>query len=706
MDLKHVRNIGIIAHIDAGKTTTSERILFYTGRNYKIGEVHEGEATMDWMEQERERGITITSAATQCHWKATVPGEGKDPVDIVINLIDTPGHVDFTAEVERSLRVLDGGVVVFDGSQGVEPQSETVWRQADKYHVPRLAFINKMDKTGGDFYMSLASIHDRLSKTAVAIQLPIGAENTFEGLVDLVAKKAYYFRGDHGATIEEGDIPADLTDEVAEYRAVLMEKVAEANDDLIDAFLENGALTDEQLIMGIRNATVTGKIYPVLCGSSLKNVGVQRVLDAVVAYLPSPLDIPAVKALDPVTEQPIERLADNNEPLAALAFKIATDPFVGKLTFVRVYSGVIKSGTSIYNPRTGNKERVGRLVRLHANSRQEIEQVEAGDIAAVIGLKEARTGDTLCDEEKPVRLEAISFAEPVIMIAIEPKTKVDHEKMGIALQKLMEEDPTFRVKTNEETNQTIISGMGELHLDIIVDRMRREFKVETSVGKPQVAYRETITKEIEGEGKYIKQTGGRGQYGHVVFKLIPQEPGKGYEFINSVVGGRIPREFISPCDKGFQEGLSRGILAGFPVVDVKVDLLDGSYHDVDSSEMAYKFAASIGFQEAARKADPVILEPIMKVEVTTPENFLGDVMGDLNSRRGMILGTTDRGMAKVVAAEVPLASMFGYATDLRSMTQGRASYAMEPSHYSKVPRNVAEEIIASRAGVTVSRSNG
>ena len=706
MDLKHVRNIGIIAHIDAGKTTTSERILFYTGRSYKIGEVHEGEATMDWMEQERERGITITAAATQCHWKGIIPGEGSEPIDITINLIDTPGHVDFTAEVERSLRVLDGGVVVFDGSQGVEPQSETVWRQADKYHVPRLAFVNKMDKTGGDFYMSLASIHERLSKDAVAIQLPIGAERDFKGIVDLVLKKAFIFEGKHGEEIKEIPMPEDMVQDVNEYRAVLMEKVAEANDDLIDKYLENGALTDEELFMGIRKATTAGKIYPVLCGSSLQNVGVQFVLNAVAAYLPSPLDIPSIKGVEPTSNEPMERKNSNDEPFSALAFKIATDPFVGRLVFVRVYSGVLKSGTAVYNPRTNNKERIGRLVRLHANSREEIQQIEAGDIGAVIGLKEIRTGDTLCDETKPIRLESINFAEPVISQAIEPKTKADQEKMGMALSKLVEEDPTLRVHTDDETNQTIIAGMGELHLDIIVDRMRREFKVETNVGKPQVAYRETITKEVEGEHKYIKQTGGRGQYGHVIFKMFPQEPGKGYEFVNSVVGGRIPREFISPCDKGFQEGMSRGILAGYPVVDVKVELLDGSYHDVDSSEMAFKFAASIGFQEAAKRADPVILEPIMKVEVTCPESYLGDVMGDLNSRRGMIEGQFDRGTAKIITAKVPLSQMFGYATELRSMTQGRASYAMEPSHYFKVPKNVADEIAASRAGVAVSRSNG
>jgi elongation factor G len=556
MGLNNVRNIGIIAHIDAGKTTTSERILFYTGKNYKIGEVHEGEATMDWMEQERERGITITAAATQCQWRAKTVEDQE--IDCIINLIDTPGHVDFTAEVERSLRVLDGGCVVFDGSQGVEPQSETVWRQADKYHVPRLAFINKMDKTGGDFFMSLASIHDRLSKNAVAIQLPIGSENTFRGIIDLVAKKAYKFEGEHGEQRIDIEIPKDMEQDVAEYRAVLMEKVAEMNNDLTDAYLENGALTDAELKHGIREGTVGNKIYPVLCGSSLKNMGVQLMLDAVVAYLPSPLDIPPAKGHNPKTDAEEFRKPENGEPLAALAFKIATDPFVGKLTFIRVYSGVLTSGSFVFNPRTNNRERIGRIVRLHANQRAEVDKIEAGDIGAAIGLKEARTGDTLCSEEKPVRLEAITFADPVISIAVEPKTKADQEKMGIALQKLSEEDPTFRVHTDDETSQTIISGMGELHLDIIVDRMKREFKVETNVGKPQVAYRETIQKEIEHEEKYIKQTGGRGQYAHIVFTLVPQEPGKGYEFENDVVGGRIPREFISPCDRGFQEGMSRG----------------------------------------------------------------------------------------------------------------------------------------------------
>jgi elongation factor G len=654
---------------------------------------------MDWMEQEQERGITITAAATQCQWKAhTVDGK---EITATLNLIDTPGHVDFTAEVERSLRVLDGGVVVFDGSQGVEPQSETVWRQADKYHVPRLAFINKMDKTGGDFYMSLGSIHDRLSKNGVAIQLPIGAESEFSGIIDLVAKKAYTFEGKNGEIRKEIPIPEDMQNQVTEYRATLMEKVAEnSTNDLMDKFLENGALTDDELRQGIRIATVANKIYPVVCGSSLQNMGVQLVLDAVVAYLPSPLDIPPVKGKSPKTEAEEDRKASNDEPMAAIAFKIATDPFVGRLTFIRVYSGVLKSGTAVLNSRTGNKERIGRIVRLHANHRQEIDKIEAGDIGAVIGLKDTRTGDTICDEAKPIILESITFAEPVISLAVEPKTKADQEKMGVALQKLTEEDPTLRVRSDEETGQTILSGMGELHLDIIVDRMKREFKVETNVGKPQVAYRETIQKQIDHEEKYIKQSGGRGQYGHVVFTLVPQEPGKGYEFVDEIVSGRIPREFIKPCDQGFQEGMSRGILAGYPVVDVKVILTDGSYHDVDSNEFAFKMCASIGFQAAAKKADPVILEPVMKVEVVTPENFFGDIMGDINARRGLVLDTSDRGMAKVVSAQVPLAEMFGYATDMRSMTQGRASYSMEPSHYAKVPKNVAEEVIAARGGGT------
>ncbi len=696
MDLKNVRNIGIIAHIDAGKTTTSERILFYTGKNYKIGEVHEGEATMDWMEQEQERGITITSAATQCMWKSKFQN-----VDTVttINLIDTPGHVDFTAEVERSLRVLDGGVAVFDGSQGVEPQSETVWRQADKYHVPRLAFVNKMDKIGGDFYMSLQSIHDRLSKSAVAIQIPVGAESDFSGIIDLVEEEMVTFEGEHGEKHIHQPVPEDMKADVAKYRQIMMEKAAEgAGEELMDKFLTNGTLTKDEIKAALRQGTVSGKTFPVLCGSSLKNMGVQLVLDAVVNYLPNPLDVPPSKGTNPETGAEEFRKPENSEPLSCLAFKIATDPFVGRLTFIRVYSGILKTGTYCHNSRNGAKERIGRLVRLHANNRTEIDQIEAGDIGAAIGLKDTRTGDTLCDESKPIQLESITFAEPVISLAIEPKTKADQEKMGIALQKLAEEDPTLRVRSDEETGQTILAGMGELHLDIIMDRMKREFKVESNSGKPQVAYRETIQKTVEHEEKYIKQTGGRGQYGHVLFTISPQEHGKGYLFENSVVGGRIPREYITPCDKGFQEGLSRGVLAGFPMVDVKVELTDGSYHDVDSSEMAFKICASIGVQAAAKKADPVILEPIMKVEVVCPEEYFGDVMGDVSSRRGLIKDTGSRGMAKTVLCEVPLASMFGYATELRSMTQGRASYSMEPSHYAKVPKNAADEVIAARAG--------
>jgi elongation factor G len=696
MDLKNVRNIGIIAHIDAGKTTTSERILFYTGKNYKIGEVHEGEATMDWMEQEQERGITITSAATQCQWKSKFRGVD---TETTINLIDTPGHVDFTAEVERSLRVLDGGVAVFDGSQGVEPQSETVWRQADKYRVPRLAFVNKMDKIGGDFFMSLQSIYDRLTKDAVAIQIPVGAESDFTGIIDLVEEEMVTFEGEHGEKHVHHPIPEDMKEVTAKYRKLMLDKAAEFLPEAeMEKYLETGVLSKAELREGLRAGTTTGKMFPVLCGSSLKNMGVQLVLDAVVHYLPSPLDIPALTAKEVGTENEIILKPDNNQPLALLAFKIATDPFVGKLTFVRVYSGVLTSGSYVVNSRKGNKERIGRLVRLHANSRTEIDKIEAGDIGAVIGLKDTRTGDTLCSDDQPLELESITFAEPVISIAIEPKTKADQEKMGIALQKLGEEDPTFRVRTDDETSQTIISGMGELHLDILMDRMRREFKVETNSGKPQVAYRETVQKAIEHEEKYVKQSGGRGQYGHVVFRLMPQEPGKGYEFDNQVVGGRIPREYIEPCNKGFQEGLSRGVIAGFPMVDVKVELTDGSYHDVDSSEMAFKICASIGVQEAAKKADPVLLEPVMKVEVVTPEEFFGDVMGDLSSRRGMVKDTGSRGLAKTVLAEVPLAAMFGYATELRSMTQGRASYSMEPSHYAKVPKNVADEVVAARKG--------
>ncbi len=690
-DLSKLRNIGIIAHIDAGKTTVTERILFYTGKTYKIGEVHEGAATMDWMEQEKERGITITAAATTCFW--TTP----DGTNHRINIIDTPGHVDFTVEVERSLRVLDGGVAVFDGAMGVEPQSETVWRQADKYEVPRIAFINKMDKIGGDFYMSLDSIHTRLNPHAVAIQLPIGLENGFKGVVDLVEKKAYEFEGQHGEITKEVEIPEDMKENVAKFHAILLEKVAETDDNLMEKFIEGTEPSVEELKAAIRRATIASKIYPVLCGTALQNKGVQLVLNAVCAYLPSPKDVPPIVGTDPKTGEKITRAPEDSEPFSALAFKIATDPFVGSLCFFRVYSGRLDSGSYIVNQSTGNQERVGRLLQMHANTRQEIKTVKAGDIAAIVGLKKTTTGNTLCDPNKPILLESITFPEPVIRIAVEPKTKADQEKMGMALQKLAEEDPTFRVNSDEETGQTIIAGMGELHLDILVDRMRREFKVEANIGAPQVAYRETVTTEVKMEEKYAKQSGGRGQYGHVFLKVTPQEPGKGYEFVNAIVGGKIPREYITPVDKGVQEAMARGIIAGYPVVDVKVELFDGSYHDVDSSEMAFKIAGSICFQNAVKKASPVILEPIMNVEVTVPENYFGDVMGNINSRRGQIQESGDRGLIKFIKATIPLGNMFGYATDLRSMTQGRGNYTMEFGHYEKVPNNVAEEIIAKRS---------
>ncbi len=691
-DLNRLRNIGIIAHIDAGKTTVTERILFYTGRIHKVGETHEGESQMDWMEQERERGITITSAATTCYWKTTDTGE-----EHRINIIDTPGHVDFTAEVERSLRVLDGGVAVFDGAMGVEPQSETVWRQADKYKVPRLAFINKMDKMGGDFYMSLKSIHERLNPNAVAIQLPIGAESDFEGVIDLIERKAYKFEGERGEKITEVEIPEDMKEKVEEYRATLIEKVAENDDTLMEKFIEGEEISVEEIKKAIRNATVANKIYPVLCGTALQNKGVQLVINAVCAYLPSPKDLPPMTGEDPKTGEPISRNLDETEPFAALAFKIATDPFVGSLCFFRVYSGVLEAGSYVVNMSTGNKERIGRILKMHANSREEVKVVRAGDIGAIVGLKKTTTGDTLCDPNHPILLENITFPEPVIRIAVEPKTKADQEKMGVALQKLAEEDPTFRVNTDEETGQTIIAGMGELHLDIIVDRMKREFKVEANVGAPQVAYRETITQEITMEEKYAKQSGGRGQYGHVFLRVTPQEPGEGYEFVNSIVGGKIPKEYIPAVDKGIQEAMSRGIMAGYPVVDVKAELYDGSYHDVDSSEMAFKVAASICFQNAVKQAGPVILEPIMDVEVTVPDDYFGDVMGNINSRRGQIIESGDRGLIKFIKATIPLAEMFGYATDLRSMTQGRGNYTMEFGHYEKVPSNIAEDIISKKA---------
>ncbi|HSX14915.1 MAG TPA: elongation factor G [Candidatus Saccharimonadales bacterium] len=685
--LEQTRNIGIIAHIDAGKTTVTERVLFYTGRTHKIGEVHEGEATMDWMEQERERGITITSAATTCFWD-----------DHRINIIDTPGHVDFTVEVERSLRVLDGGVTVFDGVAGVEPQSETVWRQADKYNVPRICFVNKMDRTGADFYADLKSIWDRLNKNAVAVQLPIGAETNFQGLIDLISLKAIVYKDEIGKVFEENEIPEDMRAKADEYRATMVERIAETDEALTEKFLNGEDISAPELVAALRAAVISNQLYPVLCGSALKNKGVQQLLDAVNAYLPSPLDVPAIKGEDPKTGDEIERSPSDGEPFAALAFKIATDPFVGKLAFFRVYSGSLKSGSYVLNASTGQKERIGRILRMHANSREEVAEVYSGEIAAAVGLKSTTTGNTLCDPAHPIVLESITFPEPVISIAIEPKTKADQEKMSLALQRLAEEDPTFRVRSDDETGQTLIAGMGELHLDIIVDRMRREFKVEANVGKPQVAYRETIKKTAEVEGKYVRQSGGRGQYGHVWLELSPQEPGAGFEFENAIVGGVIPREYITPVENGIKEAMNNGVLAGYPVVDIKAKLYDGSYHEVDSSEMAFKIAGSMALQEGVRRADPIILEPVMKVEVITPEEFMGDVIGDLNSKRGRIEQMDDRtGGIKVVDAFVPLAEMFGYTTTLRSMTQGRASSSMEFDHYEEVPRNVADEIIGKHA---------
>jgi elongation factor G len=687
--LEKTRNIGIMAHIDAGKTTTSERILFYTGKKHKIGEVHEGEATMDWMEQEKERGITITSAATTCFWKGHR-----------INLIDTPGHVDFTVEVERSLRVLDGACAVFDASQGVEPQSETVWHQADKYNVPRIAFVNKMDKLGADFYMSLASINERLSKDAYAIQLPIGQEGTFSGLIDLIEEKAYKFEGEKGQNIIEIPIPEDMKEKVKEYRAKMLEKIAEANDDLMARFLNAGTFTVEEIRGAIRTLVIASKMYPVLCGSALANIGVQLMLDAVTYFLPSPLDVPPLKGHDLITGEEMTRKVDDSEPFSALAFKIATDPFVGKLVFFRVYSGHLSAGSYVYNSTKEKKERIGRLVRLHANSREDVTDVYAGEIAAAIGLKDVVTGDTICDEDKPIVLEKIVFADPVISMAIEPKTKADQERIGMAMQKLAEEDPTFKVHTDPETLQTIISGMGELHLDIIVDRMKREFKVDANVGAPQVAYKEAIRSSAEAEGKHVKQSGGRGQYGHCWLRVEPlvrtDEKSSGFEFENEIKGGVVPQEFIPAIEKGVKECLNKGVLAGFPIVDIKVTCFDGSYHEVDSSEIAFKLAAAAAFQEACRKAKPVIMEPIMKVEVLVPENFMGDVIGDLNSKRGQIQDMTERGSMKVVRAMVPLASMFGYATSMRGMTQGRATFSMEFDHYADVPNNVAATIIAGK----------
>lgn len=694
VELKQVRNIGIIAHIDAGKTTTTESVLYFTGRSYKIGEVHEGNTVMDWMAQERERGITITSAATTCFWTADsglFPNEQHR-----INIIDTPGHVDFTAEVERSLRVLDGAVTVFDGKMGVEPQSETVWRQADKYQVPRICFINKINSTGGDVYKSLDTIHDRLSKNAFLVHLPIGFELELKGTVDLITRKAYVYKDEKAMEWVETEIPVDMKDQVAKYREFMIEKAAEADDVVMEKYLNGEEPTEVEIRQAIRKGTITGKFFPVIGGDG-RRVFVTKVLDMVLDFLPSPLDIPPAKGIDKKTEQEVEVPVDANAPLAALAFKIMSDPFVGRLTYIRVYSGKITSGSYISNTTKGGKERVGRLLLMHANSREEVQELVAGEIGAVVGLKDTITGDTLADENSSIVLENITFPEPVITLAIEPKTKSDQEKMGLALHRLSEEDPTFSVSTDEETNQAIIAGMGELHLEILVDRMKREFNVEANVGRPQVAYKETIRKTAQAEGKYIRQTGGRGQYGHVYLRLEATGRGGGHEFKNEIVGGTIPKEFIPAIEKGIKEAMQTGVLAGYPMVDLNAAVYDGSYHDVDSSEVAFKIAASMAFKDAARKADPVILEPIMKVEVTTPEEFLGDVIGDLSSKRGRIEGTEERGPAKVVRALVPLGEMFGYATTIRSMTQGRASYAMEPSHYEEVPANISQTLIAGSA---------
>lgn len=684
--LKNTRNIGIMAHIDAGKTTTTERILFYTGRTHKIGEVHEGAATMDWMEQEQERGITITSAATTAQWKGHR-----------VNIIDTPGHVDFTVEVERSLRVLDGAVGVFSAKEGVEPQSETVWRQADRYGVPRIAYVNKMDIIGADYLNVVKDMRDRLQANAVAIQLPIGAESDFVGIIDIIAQKAYIYKDDLGQNIEEAEIPADLADKVEELRAELIEKVAELDEELTMKYLEGEEITVEELKAALRKGVCEVKIFPVVCGSSYRNKGIQLMLDAVIDYLPAPVDVPSIQGhLEDGTE--VERHSSDEEPFAALAFKIMTDPYVGKLTFFRVYSGILQSGSYVLNATKGKRERIGRILQMHANSRQEITEVYSGDIAAAVGLKDTGTGDTLCDEKAPVILESMNFPDPVIEIAVEPKTKADQDKMSVALGKLTEEDPTLRASTNEETGQTILAGMGELHLDIIIDRMRREFKVETNVGKPQVAYRETFKAPARVEGKFVRQSGGRGQYGHVWVEFEPLEPGSGNQFESKIVGGSVPREYIAPAQQGIEEAMKNGVLAGFPLVDVKATIVDGSYHDVDSSEMAFKIAGSMALKAAKEKCSPVLLEPIMKVEVTVPEEYMGDVMGMLNSRRGRIEGMDSRGGAQIIRAKVPLSEMFGYSTTLRSGTQGRGVFSMELSHYEEVPRNISEEIVSKNKG--------
>ena len=687
--IERYRNIGIMAHIDAGKTTTTERVLFYTGVSHKIGEVHDGAAVMDWMEQEQERGITITSAATTCFWQ----GMDKQYDEHRINIIDTPGHVDFTIEVERSLRVLDGAVTVLCSVGGVEPQTETVWRQGNKYKVPRMIFVNKMDRAGADFLRVVEQVAERLGANAVPIQLPIGAEENFVGIIDLIGMRAIYWdESNMGTTYEARDIPEDLQAEALVWRDKMIEAAAEGDEALLDKFVENGELDESEIRRGLRARTLSGEIVVTLCGSAFKNKGVQAMLDAVVDFMPSPVDVPAILGMNDDDSQG-ERHADDTEPFAALAFKIATDPFVGSLTFFRVYSGVLSSGDTILNPIKSRKERIGRILQMHSNDRKEIKEVRAGDIAAAVGLKDVTTGDTLCDLKQPITLERMEFPEPVISVAVEPKTKPDQDRMGIALQKLAKEDPSFRVHTDEESNQTIISGMGELHLDIIVDRMRREFNVEANVGKPQVAYRETIRKSVEQEGKFVRQSGGRGQYGHVFLRIEPLAEGEGYEFENAIVGGVVPREYINAVDKGIQEQMQNGVVAGYPVMDVKVTLYDGSYHDVDSSEMAFKIAGSMGFRDGALNASPVLLEPIMNVEVVTPEDYMGDVMGDLNRRRGLPQGMDDSPSGKIIRAEVPLAEMFGYSTDLRSMSQGRAVYSMEFEKYSEVPQSVADTVM-------------
>jgi elongation factor G len=687
--LKLYRNIGIAAHVDAGKTTTTERVLYYTGMSHKIGEVHDGAATMDWMVQEQERGITITSAATTCYW----PGMDKQFEPHRINIIDTPGHVDFMIEVERSLRVLDGAIVVFDSVSGVEPQSETVWRQANKYGVPRIVFVNKMDRMGANFLRVVSQIKQRLGSNPVVVQLPIGAEEEFKGVIDIIKMKAIHWDEENkGMTFEYNDVPENLKAQCEEYRALLVEAAAEANEELMEKYLDGVAFTEAEIKQALRQLTISNQIVPVFCGSAFKNKGVQAVLDGVIEYLPAPTDIPDVKGVDEDGEED-SRETSYDAPFSALAFKIATDPFVGTLTYFRTYSGVLKSGDTVYNSVKGKKERIGRLLQMHANSREEIKEVRAGDIAAAVGLKTVMTGDTLCDTDSIVILERMDFPDPVIAVAVEPRTKADQEKMGVALGKLAQEDPSFRVHTDEESGQTIIEGMGELHLEIIVDRMKREFNVEANVGKPQVAYRETLKQKVEQEGKFVRQSGGRGQFGHVWLKIEPQEPGKGYEFINEIVGGVIPKEYIPAVDKGIQEQMQNGVIAGYPVVDVKVTLFDGSFHEVDSSEMAFKIAGSMGFKQGALRAKPVLLEPIMSVEVVTPEDYMGDVMGDLNRRRGLVQGMEDSPAGKIVRAEVPLAEMFGYSTDLRSATQGRATYTMEFSKYAEAPNNIAEAII-------------